>query len=419
MARRVLPLTDKDIKNAKPPKSLPKDKSYTLFDGGGLYIIIMPDKVVKDSASGKDKVIPGSKLWRLKFRFEGKDKLMSLGDYEVVTLAAARDKREDVKKQIASGIDPARVKKNHKVPLEFKNSFEAVAREWHSDNFNKWCASHAKQKLERLEKDIFPWLKNRFINEITTPELLEVLRRVAGRGALDGAHRLRFDCEKIFAFAIASGRAENNPASQLRGILPPVKNGNHAALTDPKNVAMLLKAIEAYSGTLVVRSALKLAPLLFVRPGELRHMEWTEIDFDAAQWNVPAEKMKMKSSHIVPLCKQAIDILLDLKPLTESSKYVFPSIRTNDRCMSENTVNTALKAMGYPKDVMVGHGFRAMARTMGREQLYIDVEFLEIQLAHKTKAANGTAYDRVAFLPERRKMMQQWADYLDSLKTAQ
>lgn len=417
MARKTLPLSDTEIKQAKS-----KEKAYCLFDGLGLYIQIMPP-----GKPIEGKTLPGSKLWRFKYRFAGKEKLISFGSYPEVSLAAARKKRDDTRQMIKDGIDPVCEKKTKRaecqalaagIPAE--NSFEAVTREWHGElvEADHWDKDHAASKLHKLEKDIFPWLGRRPIDQITPPELLESLRRVQKRGALEAAHRLLYDCTKIWTHAIATGKATYNSALQLKGILPPIKKGNHAALIEPKAVALLLRAIEDYQGSLVVRTALKLAPMLYVRPGELRHMEWDEIDFDANLWNIPGHKMKLKKPHIVPLARQAVEALKELQPLTGGGKYVFPGARGPGRPMSENAVNVALKAMGYDNDTMVGHGFRATARTMGRERLKFDTELLEIQLAHLTKAPNGTAYDRVAFIDERCVMMQRWADYLDELKVS-
>jgi integrase len=268
-----------------------------------------------------------------------------------------------------------------------------------------------------LEKEVFPYIGARPVAEITPPELLAVLSRIESRGALGMAHRVRTYCSQIFRFAVATCKAERDIASDLRGALPPVKFGHMAAPTDPKDVAPLLRAIDNYKGFFVVKCALRLAPLLFVRPGELRQAEWAEIDFETRQLNIPGEKMKMKEPHIVPLSRQAVEILLELQPLTGASRYVFPSSRSSSRPMSNNAINSALRRMGFDKSEITGHGFRAMARTILDEVLQVRSDFIEHQLAHAVRDPNGRAYNRTAHLAERRKMMQAWADYLDGLKS--
>jgi integrase len=398
MPKSVIPLS-----NLKVDKAKPKDKQYKLTDGGGLFLLVSPT---------------GGRLWRLKYRFEGKEKLLSLGAYPAVSLADARQRRDDAKKLLANGVDPGEAKKAQKAAagVQDANTFEVIAREWHSKFAHTWVASHAQHKLERLEKNVFPWIGARPIKDITAPEVLSVLRRLESRGILDTAHRVRFECGAIFRYAVATGRAERDPSADLKGALPPVKNGHHAAPTDPKQVAPLLRAIDEFQGSFVVKCALQLAPLLFVRPGELRAAEWSEIDIDGAEWNIPAEKMKMKVAHLVPLCKQAVEILKSLQPLTGHSKYVFPCQRSPLRCMSENAVNAGLRRMGFEKSEITGHGFRAMARTILDEVLQVRPDFIEHQLAHAVKDPNGRAYNRTAHLIERKKMMQLWADYLDGLK---
>ena len=270
--------------------------------------------------------------------------------------------------------------------------------------------------MDRLKRDVFPWLGNKPIGEIKPPDLLAILRRVEGRGALETAHRIRTICGQVLRYAVATGKAERDSAADLRGALPPVREKHHAALIDPKEVADLLRAIDGFKGTFNVKCALKLAPMLFVRPGELRQMEWAEVDLENAQWNIPAEKMKMKQPHIVPLADQAVAILKDLQSLTGAGRYVFPCHRSPLRPMSNNAVNAALRRMGYASDEMTGHGFRAMARTILDEVLQVRPDFIEHQLAHAVRDPNGRAYNRTAHLVERRKMMQIWADYLDGLK---
>jgi integrase len=269
---------------------------------------------------------------------------------------------------------------------------------------------------ERLEKDVFPYLGTRPIAEIKPMELLTVLRRIESRGALDTAHRIRFMCGQIFRYAVATGRVERDPAADLRGALPPVKYGHRAAPTDPKKLAPLLRAIDDYEGSFVVKCAMQLQAMTFVRPGELRHAEWSEIDFDTATWNIPGPRMKMKEPHIVPLARQAIAILKELHPLTGSERYLFPCHRSPLRCMSDNAINAGLRRMGFEKDEICGHGFRTTTRTILDEVLRVRPDLLEHQLAYAVRDANGRAYNRTSFLEDRREMMQQWGDYLDGLK---
>jgi len=397
MPKRITPLSEVKVRNAKP-----KENNYKLFDGGGLYVLVTPS---------------GGKLWHFKYRFDKKEKKLTLGTYPEISLADARQKREEARKQIAHGIDPGAVRKAQKqAKTEETETFEVIALEWHTKFSLSWAIGHSQKILNALKRDLFPWIGSKPIVNIKAPELLAVLRRVESRGALDTAHRLRTIAGQVFRYAVATGRAERDQAADLRGALPPTKESHLAAITDPKEIAPLLRAIDGYQGSFVVRCALKLAPLFFVRPGELRHAEWSEIDLDEAVWSIPADKMKMKQAHIVPLCHQAIEILKELQPLTGASRYVFPSGRSFARAMSENAVNAALRRMGYDKGTMTGHGFRAMARTILDEVLQVRPDFIEHQLAHAVRDPNGRAYNRTAHLEERRKMMQKWADYLDGLK---
>ncbi|MFA7269474.1 MAG: integrase arm-type DNA-binding domain-containing protein [Sterolibacterium sp.] len=393
-----MPLTDTAIKNAKPG-----DKAARLFDGGGLYLEVAP---------------AGGKWWRLKFRYGGKEKRLSLGVYPDVSLKDARQRRDDARKLLADGIDPSEHRKAVKATKTERaaNSFEVIAREWFARKSPGWATSNAEKIIKRLENDAFPWMGGRPIAEITPPELLKVLRRIEERGAVESAHRMRNYCGQIFRYAIATGRAERDASADLRGALPPPVKEHRAAITDPKAAAELLRAMDSYQGSFVTKCALRLAPLVFVRPGELRKAEWTEIDLDAAEWNIPAIRMKMREPHLVPLSTQAVEILRELHALTGAGRYVFPGARTNGRPMSDNAVLAALRRMGFAKDEMSGHGFRAMARTILDEVLGVRPDFIEHQLAHAVRDPNGRAYNRTAHLAERRKMMQQWADYLDKLK---
>jgi integrase len=399
MPKRIAPLSDIQVSKAKP-----KDSDYKLNDGFGLYLLVTPT---------------GGKLWRFDYRHEGKRKTMAFGAYPALSLADARQRREDAKKLLTNGVDPGEMKKSlkqAKVALE-ENSFEIVAREWHSKFSGQWTPGHASTIMDRLTRDVFPWLGTKPVSEVKPVDILAVLRRVEGRGALETAHRIRTICGQVLRYAVATGRAERDAAADLRGALPPVQERHHAALTDPKEVAELLRAIDGFKGTFHVKCALRLSPMLFVRPGELRQMEWAEIDFEVEQWNIPAEKMKMKMAHIVPLCKQAVAILEELQPLTGAGRYVFPCHRSPLRPMTNNAINAALRRMGYTSDDQTGHGFRTMARTILDEVLQIRPDFIEHQLAHAVRDPNGRAYNRTSHLAERRKMMQTWADYLDGLKS--
>jgi integrase len=394
-------LTDIQVRKAKP-----KDKDYKLTDGEGLYLLI---------------AATGGKRWRYKYRFDGKEKLLALGTYPDVTLQEARTKLREARSMIAKGYDPGAERRALKEAMakqirDDENSFEKIACEWHDKFSGQWSPVHASTTMDRLKRDVFPWLGDKPVSEIKPPDLLAILRRVESRGALETAHRIRTICGQVLRYAVATGRADRDSAADLRGALPPVREKHHAALIDPKEVAELLRAIDGFKGAFVTKCAMKLAPMLFVRPGELRQMEWEEVDLENAQWNLPAEKMKMKQPHIVPLANQALDILEDLKALTRSGRYVFPCHRSPHRPMSNNAINASLRRMGYTSDEMTGHGFRAMARTILDEVLQVRPDFIEHQLAHAVRDPNGRAYNRTAHLAERRKMMQLWADYLDGLK---
>lgn len=397
MPKRIIPLTDAKIVKTKPLK-----KPRTLFDGDGLYLLITPT---------------GGRLWRFKYRINGKGKLLAIGAYPAISLADARERRAMAKKQLANGIDPAAVKQARKrANTEEIETFEVIAREWHRKFLASWAPSHADTTISRMERDLFPWIGKRPISKIKAPELLGALRRVESRGALESARRLKIIAGQVFRYAVATGRAERDPSADLKGALAMPKERHYPAITDPKQVAPLLRALDGYQGHFVVKCALRLSPLLFVRPGELRHAEWEEVDLDEAVWNIPASKMKMREPHLVPLSKQAVDILRELQPLTGTSRFVFPSARSLTRPMSNNAVNAALRRMGYDKETMTGHGFRAMARTILDEILHVRPDYIEHQLAHAVRDPNGRAYNRTAHLVERRKMMQQWADYLEELK---
>lgn len=385
-------------------KAAPKDKPYRLFDGGGLYLEVHAN---------------GAKYWRLKYRHAGKEKRLALGVYPAVTPKQAREKAQDEKRKLGAGRDPSVERRAQKLAGKAlaENSFEAVAREWLERRAPTLSAKHVEKVQARLMKNLYPWIGNRPIAELAAPELLQVLRRVEGRGAVHTAKRLLQYAGQVFRFGVATGRCQRDIAADLRGALTEEKETHRAAITDPKKVAELLRAIDGYQGELVTRCALRLSPLVFVRPGELRHAEWSEIDMDKAEWNIPAEKMKMRIPHLVPLSRQAIEILKELQPLTGEGRYVFPSMRTADRPISDNTINAALRRLGFDtREEMTAHGFRATARTILDEVLGFRPDFIEHQLAHAVRDPNGRAYNRTAHLAERRKMMQAWADYLGNLR---
>ena len=337
--------------------------------------------------------------------------------YPEVSLKEARLKRDDARRLLANGIDPSEHRQQTKSTRveQAANSFEALAREWYAKFSQNWVDSHSSKILRRLERDIFPWLGARPIASITAPELLTALRRIESRGALETAHRAMQNCGQVFRYAVATGRAERDPTGDLRGALPPVREKHHASIKDPKAIGALLWALDGYQGSLITKCALRLAPLLFVRPGELRKAEWTEFNLDGAEWRIPAERMKMRDQHIVPLSSQAVTILRELHALTGSRRYVFPGARTNGRPMSENTVNAGLRRLGYAKDEMTGHGFRSIASTLLNEQGW-HRDAIERQLAHAERNNVRAAYNFAEHLPERRKIMQAWADYMDGLK---
>jgi integrase len=389
-------LTDTKIRNAKAG-----EKPKKLFDERGLYLELSP---------------AGGKWWRLKYRFAGKDKRISLGVYPDVSLKDARDRRDAARKLLSNRVDPSENRKAIRSAQSDRasNSFEVVTREWFGKYSPGWAESHSSRVIRLFERDIFPWIGGRPIAEVTAAELLPVIRRIENRGALETAHRARTNCGQVLRYAVATGRCERDPSGDLRGALSPAKGKHFAATTEPSKLAGILRAMDGYEGDLTVRCALRMAPLVFVRPGELRMAEWKDIDFDAAEWRYTVTKTDVQ--HIVPLCRQAVKILRELHPLTGAGRFVFPGARTNKRPMSDNAVLAAMRRMGIGKEEMTGHGFRAAARTILDEVLGFRPDFIEHQLAHAVRDPNGRAYNRTAHLPERRKMMQKWADYLDTLK---
>jgi len=397
-------LTDAVIRKAKP-----HPQSYKLFDGGGLYLEVMPS---------------GGKLWRLKYRYGGKEKRLALGAFPEVPLSqarkdaptGARQKALEARALLAEGIDPSATRKATKAEQQAQSeTFERVAREWYEKQLPTWTPGHAVKVIGFLKRNAFPWLGHHAIREIMPNDVLAAARRVEARGAIDSAHRTVGYVSMVFKYAVACGMADSDPTRDIRGALSPTNAKHFASVHDPREVAGLLRAIDGYTGTLVIRSALKLAPLVFVRPGELRHAEWAEFDTEAAEWRIPAEKMKMRTPHIVPLSRQSLAVLEELRPLTGTGRYVFPSIRTAATTISENTINAALRRLGYSKEEMTGHGFRSMASTLLNEQGW-NRDAIERQLAHAERNSVRAAYNYAEFLPERHRMMQAWADYLDGLR---
>lgn len=400
MPKRVIPLSDVKVRNAKA-----KDKDYKLTDGGGLYLLVSST---------------GGKLWRLKYNYGGKEKLLALGKYPIISLSEARQRRDDAKRLLDTGVDPLINRQAVKASKHeaAANSFEVLAREFHSNKKDEWTTGHADTIMTRMEKDIFPWLGAIPIALVTARDIKGVVDRVKSRGTIEAARRLLTIISQVFTYAISTDRVNYNIAQGLRGYLPAAsKTRKHmAAVTDPKELAPLLRAMDAYQGSFITQCALKLLPLFFCRPGELRNIEWKEVDFDTEQINIPASKMKMKADHIIPLSSQAIAILKELHPLTGHGKYVFPSRRSFSRCMSDNTINAALRYMGFDGSTVTAHGFRATARTILHEILQVNPYVIEAQLAHRVPDVLGNAYNRTTHITDRRKMMQAWADYLDGLK---
>ncbi|MDA3305477.1 MULTISPECIES: integrase arm-type DNA-binding domain-containing protein [Stenotrophomonas] len=398
MPRTVAPLTDIAIRKAKPGP-----KPTKLRDGGGLYVQLNPD---------------GSRWWRWDYRrpVTGKRNTLSLGTYPEVSLADARGRQAEARRLLASGIDPGEHRKAAKVAGVEKaaNSFEVVTREWLGKQ--KWVESYRCKVVAWMDNDVFPWIGGPPVAELAAPDFLRVARRIEERGAIESAHRIMQNCGQVMRYAVATGRADRNPVADLRGALAPPMERHHAAITDPRELGGLLRAIDGYAGDASTRAALRLAPLIFVRPGELSHAEWSEIDLDAGEWNIPAHKMKMREPHLVPLSSQAVAILRDLQPLTGHRQYVFPGGRSPKRPLSDNALTAALRRMGFDKETMTAHGFRATARTLLDEVLGWRPDLIEHQLAHAVRDPNGRAYNRTSHLPERRKMMQAWADYLDALR---
>lgn len=391
-------LTATAVKQAKP-----KEKAYRLADGGGLYLEVSPK---------------GGKYWRYKYRFSGKEKRLSIGVYPGVSLKDARKAHQEARTKLADDIDPGTAKRVEKLTrhLSAAESFEAIGREWFEHTMQGKSDGHRARSLRMLERDLFPILGNRPIADIKAPEVLAVLRRIESRGTLDIAHRAKQTAGQVFRYAVRTGRAERDPSADLHGALASHQKKHLAAITEPAELGRLLVAMDNSTSGPVVKTALLLSPLLFQRPGEIRSMEWAEINWKEQRWEIPAEKMKIRQPHIVPLSRQALALIEEIKPLTGRGRYVFPSARGASRCLSENGVRTALRDLGYSNDVQTPHGFRATARTILDEVLGYRVDWIEHQLAHAVKDANGRAYNRTSHLEGRAKMMQGWADYLDTLR---
>jgi integrase len=390
-------LTEVALKNAKP-----REKAYRLYDEHSMYAEVATS---------------GSKLWRLKYRFDGKEKRLPLGKYPQVSLKEARERRDAARKLLDGGIDPSAHRKEieAKQALQNSNTFEIVAREYIAKQAPNRYAGYAAKAVRLLEINVFPWLGKRAIADITAPDVLAVLRPIEGRGKLETVKRVKMLCSQVFRYAIATSRAERDPCPDLRGALQSPKKKHFAAVTEPKKLGEMLNLIDAYYGGIAARCALRFTPLVFVRPGELRAMKWADVDFEAKEWRYFVTKTQQE--HIVPLSRQAIAILEEINPVTGRGELVFAGARPG-RPMSDNTLNAALKSLGIDKEEQSGHGFRATARTLLDEVLGFKVELIEHQLAHHVKDPLGRAYNRTKHLEQRREMMQRWADYLDELRTA-
>jgi len=388
-------LTDRKIR-----ETLPGVKPIKLSDGAGLFLLVQPN---------------GSRWWRIKFFVQGVEKQLSLGVYPTISLKRARERREDLRRQVAEGIDPSAVRKAEKRAQA--QTFEAVAREWMAKRKAVWSTEYANNMTRRLEQHIFPWIGSKPIKTVTAADVLEALERIEKRGKAETAHRARSSCGDIFRFAVATRRAERDPTIDLKGALMPVRARHFPSVKRPEEVGALMRAIEGYDAkTIPIRAALRLLPLVFVRPGELRLAQWEEFDLAKAEWRIPGERMKMRSQHLVPLSRQALAILEELHPVTGPKGCVFPSILHAARPISDNTINSALRRLGYQRHEMTAHGFRSIASTLLNE-LGWNMDAIERQLSHGERNKIRGTYNFAEYLPERRKMMQAWADHLDELRT--
>lgn len=400
MPKRIAPLTELQVKNAKP-----QNKSKKLFDGGGLFLLVTP---------------AGGKLWHFKYRFGGKEKKLSFGPYPTVSLTDARKQREDTRRLLVEGVDPGEVRKGVKEDaLASLRTLKLVAEEWLEKNKPAWSELHYATVVGRLKYNVYDVIGDRPIAELKRGEVISLLKEIGElRGKVATAKKVKIYLSQIFRFALNNDWIDTIPTGDLKvsEILPKVKLGHRPAITVPKEVGALLRAIESLNGSCTVKNAMRLAPLVFLRPGELRKAEWHEFDLDAGEWNIPAERMKMRVPHLVPLSTQAVEIMREMQPLTGKGRYVFPNQRSASRPMTDAALGAALRRMGYEQGEVCAHGFRATARTNLEEVLQFRIDIIEHQLAHMVKDAHGRAYNRTSYLPDRRKMMQVWADYLDGLK---
>ncbi|KZZ42469.1 integrase [Oleiphilus sp. HI0118] len=391
-------LTDPKAKQAKA-----KEKAYKLSDEKGLYLHVQTN---------------GRKYWRMKYRFGGREKVFSIGVYPEVSLKEARLKRDDARKLLSENIDPTIDKKNKKKELveDSTYSFTNVAKDWYEITKSKWSDTHSLRVNKILERELCPEFGHKHIAKVTAPDLLAAIRKVEAREAFETAKKSRRVAGQVFRYGIASGLCDYDIAANISDAMTHTKTKHMASITDPKEVGKLMAAIDLFNGTATVHSALKLSPILFQRPGEIRHMEWAEINWQEERWEIPAQKMKMRTEHIVPLPSQALAILKEIKPLTGQGRYVFPNPRGASRPMSENAVRVALRSLGYTNEQITPHGFRAMARTLLDEELEYRIDWIEHQLAHSVKDATGRAYNRTKHLKGRKEMMQHWANYLETIK---
>ena len=400
-------LTDTFVRQVKHSGKASGDKHA---DGGGMYLLVKA----------------GGRYWRMDYTHANKRKTLALGVYPEVSLARARQRRADARELLAEGLDPSAAKKAEKLATRVAaaNTFEAVAREFHVTQASGWSPRYATRWIERMEKDLFPYIGKLTLPAITAPVLLDALRKVEKRGANETAHTLRQTAGQVFRYGVQTGRCERSPVTDLHGALKPIVVKHMAAVLEPAKAGELLRSIDGYAGQPMTKAALALSALLFQRPGNIRQMEWAWIDFDKALLTIPSQDMKRRLAqklngrpHFVPLAPQAIAILKELQPLTGHGRYVFPSLRTGERAMSDNTINAALRRMGFASDEMSAHGFRAMARTLMIERIHgISADVIEAQLAHGKSGSLGAAYDRAEFMEQRRRMMSEWADYLDKLR---
>ena len=401
-------LTDTFVRQVKHTGKASGDK---YADGGGMYLLVKA----------------GGRYWRMDYTHAEKRKTLALGVYPEVSLAKARQRRTEARELLAEGLDPGVAKRAEKLATRVAaaNTFEAVAREFHATQASGWSPRYASRWIERMEKDLFPHIGKLTLPSITAPVLLDALRKVEKRGANETAHTLRQTAGQVFRYGVQTGRCDRSPVNDLHGALKPIVVKHMAAVLEPSKAGELLRAIDGYTGQPMTKAALALSALLFQRPGNIRQMEWAWIDFGKAMLTIPSQDMKRRLQqkingrpHFVPLAPQAITILKELQPLTGHGRYVFPSLRTSERAMSDNTINAALRRMGFASDEMSAHGFRAMARTLMIERIHgISADVIEAQLAHGKSGPLGAAYDRAEFMEQRRSMMREWADYLDKLRT--